>query len=94
MWKVILGIVGLMSGVPVGWLVGSLLFFVLADRHQINWFHGDDGLAWIIPLFLVLGPVLGGGAGLLLGAMLDRTRAQRHEREASAEPDAAADCRT
>ena len=91
MWKVILGVVGLLCGFPVGWLVGSLLFFVLAERFRINWFHGDARLSWIIPLFLVLGPALGGGSGILLGAVLDRARARRRQRETGAEPVAAAD---
>lgn len=91
MWKMVLGIVGAVFGLPLGWLVGTLLFFVLADRYRINWFHGDDRLWWIILLFLVLGPVLGGGFGLRLGVAFDRTRARRHHGEISAEPAAAAD---
>lgn len=89
MWKIILGIVGLVGGLPCGWLVGSISFFLLADHYRTNWFHGDDGLSWIIPAVLVLGPVLGGSFGVLLGAVLDRRRARRHSGGVSAEAGAA-----
>jgi hypothetical protein len=80
MWKIILGTVGLICGLPIGWLVACVTFFTLAERHQVNWFHGDDRLSWIIPTFIILGPVVGGSLGLFLGAVIDRARAQRNER--------------
>jgi hypothetical protein len=91
MWKINLGILGLVCGVPFGLLVGCVVSLVLADRYRINWFHGDDRLSWVIPLFLLLGPVLGGGFGVMAGSVLDRARARRHRAGPSAEPGTAAD---
>src|SRR5262245_43836736 len=86
-WKVILGAAGLVCGLPPS----AVAFFLLSDYLQVNWFHGDPRSAWLSAVSLALGAALGGGAGFLLGALLDRARARRDGRGAGAGPRVEAD---
>jgi hypothetical protein len=94
MWKIILGVLGLVVG---GLFLGAVGFIVLADFFQIDWissgFSGvpDPRSDRLAAATFLPGAVLGSAAGVWIGAVLDRARGRRHDGGSNAEPGAAAD---